>query len=268
MKYVHIDLKELEAKKNYPSVCCLLSIPIIFCILAYLFGIIVLFFDRVGIFSMFLNLFASIVVILFLISVLSFFPAIFFAISAFFTHEISYCESCDEAFDFDVTVCPLCGNELEHESEADIKLIRGEIIGNGQTFIRHITRDENGEIVIGHGELAIENGTDLNAIAILIACGTNEILHAVYIQYHSSYTVRRIKDGEYTLYFTLGRHWDDESKKFLKNRTYQRFEDPIEFYSSRHGESIQYSIMSVSLHGVAEGRARTEFLSEDEFPTW
>ena len=135
------------------------------------------------------------------------------------------------------------------------------IISNGNTFISHITRD-------GHGELTIENGTDLNAIAILIACGTNEILQAVYIQYHSSYTIRRINDGEYMLYFALGRNWDEDLKKFLKNRTYQCFEDPIKFYSSRHEESIQYSIISVSLHGVAEGRARTEFLSEDEFPTW
>ena len=37
---------------------------------------------------------------------------------------ISYCESCDETYDVDVTECPHCGNKLKHMSKYDIKDLR------------------------------------------------------------------------------------------------------------------------------------------------
>lgn len=248
-RYVTIDSKEIKAGKGYWLA--------VFMILLILLIIPFISLALVVIFPLFRGTIGDMLFILIYISFT------FIAIMLFISpdsRDISYCGSCDEPFDFDVTVCPLCGNELEHDFKTGIKMIRDKM--NGKIFVSYITGDE-------HGKLDIENGTDLDAVAILTPLSTNEILLAVYIRANDSNTVWRISDGEYSLYFTLGKNWDDELKEFRRNQIYQRFEDPINFISIRSSEgSIKYNILSVTLHEVAEGRANTIFVDEDEFPTW
>lgn len=103
MKYVDIDSKKLKGKINYSAI-------LVFFGIAVLIYLIIQFFGLSGIIKW----------ILYLIS--AFFVLI--AIECLTTHEISYCRLCDKAFDFDVTKCPICGNELEHMGKGNVEDIR------------------------------------------------------------------------------------------------------------------------------------------------
>ena len=105
MKFVYIHSKELKGKLDYRD-------------MLLFFGIVLLIFFIIKYFG-----FSGIIKwILYLIS--AFF--IMLLIDCLTIYRISYCSSCDEAFDFDVTECPLCGNKLEHISKNYLKEKREE----------------------------------------------------------------------------------------------------------------------------------------------
>jgi len=119
----------------------------------------------------------------------------------------------------------------------------------------------------GNGELTIENGLDLDAVAVLSSTEEPEVpLLAVYVQANDSCTTARVSDGTYMLYFAVGEDWDEASKKFTKNAGYNRFEHEFEWKTTRSKYKINYTIWTVTLHPVVGGTAGTESLSEDEFP--
>ena len=105
MKYVYIDSKELKGKLDYTD-------------MLLFFGIVLLIF----LFIKYFGVSGIIKWILYLIS--AFF--IMLLIDCLTIHRISYCRSCDEAFDFDINECPLCGKKLEQISKNYVKDIREE----------------------------------------------------------------------------------------------------------------------------------------------
>jgi hypothetical protein len=119
----------------------------------------------------------------------------------------------------------------------------------------------------GYGELKIENGRDLDAIGVIASSREPKIpLIAVYIQSKDSFTVEGIKDDMYTLYFTLGEDWDSDMKKFTRKTTYARFEDQLEFKTTRTATETRYTVFTVTLHPVTGGAAETKPVSEADFP--
>ncbi len=113
----------------------------------------------------------------------------------------------------------------------------------------------------GQGQLSIDNGLDLDAVAVLQR-NDNNVLVAVYVRGKDSYTLTSIPDGTYELYFTLGEDWDSTEARFTRRRNLSRFDDPLPF----HTTATTYSTWSVTLHPVAGGTAGTETVPEGEFP--
>jgi len=119
----------------------------------------------------------------------------------------------------------------------------------------------------GYGKLKIENGRDLDAVGVLSSSREPKIpLIAVYIQSKDSFTVEGIEDDMYTLYFTLGEDWDSDMKKFTRKTTYARFEDQLEFKTTRNTIWINYTVFTITLHPVIGGAAETKPVSEADFP--
>jgi len=107
----------------------------------------------------------------------------------------------------------------------------------------------------------------LDAVGVLASSRKPKIpLIAVYIQSKDSFTVEGIKDDMYTLYFTLGEDWDSDMKKFTRKTTYARFEDQLEFKTTRTATGIRYTVFTVTLHPVIGGTAGTKPVSEADFP--
>ena len=113
----------------------------------------------------------------------------------------------------------------------------------------------------GKGELGVENGLDLDAIAVLVRPDGAWAL-AVYIRNHDNFTITGIPDSTYDLYFTLGEDWDSEQAKFTRRTRLSRFEELFPFTTT----ATTYTVWSVTLHPVEGGGAETEAVPEDEFP--
>jgi hypothetical protein len=135
------------------------------------------------------------------------------------------------------------------------EVIQAERLSTGTLLVQRTS--------VGMGELKVENGTDLDAVAILSRSEQPNIpLLAVYIQAGDSYAVKRIGDGIYILWYTLGKDWDDTSKSFLRNTSLNRFEDELSFTTT----ASAYEVYEATLHPVVGGTAETEPVDSNTFP--
>jgi hypothetical protein len=118
----------------------------------------------------------------------------------------------------------------------------------------------------GCGELAIENGNDIDSVAVLSGIHGLRTL-AVYVGAHSKFTtVTCIADGTYYLYFTLGEDWDSNSARFTRRVRFFRFEDTFVFETKPIQGGEEYTRWNVTLHPVEGGTAETPPVPEGEFP--
>ncbi len=113
----------------------------------------------------------------------------------------------------------------------------------------------------GYGELEIDNGLDLDAVAVL-ATLANETVISVYIWANNKVTVTGIRDGTYKLFFMLGEDWDEAQGRFTRKVAYKVFEDVFPYTTT----STTATIWSVTLHPVPSGTAQTEYVNPEEFP--
>lgn len=114
----------------------------------------------------------------------------------------------------------------------------------------------------GYGKLEIDNGTDLDAAAVLTTRG-EEIVFSVYIRAHSKVTITGIRDGTYKLFFMMGEDWDNAVGRFTRKTSYQVFEDTFPYTTTATKATIWY----VTLHPVVGGTAETEHVDPNEFPS-
>lgn len=113
----------------------------------------------------------------------------------------------------------------------------------------------------GDGELEIDNGTSLDAIAKLVNINTNKSIITVYIKARSVYNITEISDGDYKLFFNLGNDWDDKLKAFSVNSSYEVFEEKFDYKTT----ATQYQTFSVTLNPVVNGQAETNEVNPVEF---
>lgn len=121
----------------------------------------------------------------------------------------------------------------------------------------------------GLGKLEIKNGTDLDAVAKLIDLSKDVAIYTVYIKAQDTYTIKKIPDGRYKLFFSAGQNWDEVSNNFLVMPSYSKFEDIFDYYTKKYIEGdyehTKVTTWSVTLNPVEGGTAKTDDISEQEF---
>jgi len=131
---------------------------------------------------------------------------------------------------------------------------------------------KNSYYLNGFGELQIKNGTSLDAIAKLVNTNINKSVFTVYIKANTTYTINKVKDGNYKLFFNLGNDWDTEIKAFTVNSSYKVFEDLFDFTTREYEEgnyiNTRYSTFEVTLNPVIGGTAETENVNVAEFANY
>jgi hypothetical protein len=116
----------------------------------------------------------------------------------------------------------------------------------------------------GHGRLNVENGTQYDAVAILVDDPTNSPRRAVFIRTHESGAITSLPAGDYRLRFQLGSDWLRE-RRFCQTAGTSEFDSLLNFREKITDEGIDYQAFTVTLHTTVGGTATTHQLPEDEF---
>ena len=117
------------------------------------------------------------------------------------------------------------------------------------TYIRDTQRD-------GYGLLTIHNNWTMDTVAVLTDQNMKPLL-VVYIRTGESLDITGIKDGDYSLYFTIGDQWDGSAGRFSNVYGYYRYNAPLPFVTDK----IEYSIFELDLYEAGA----SNFLP-DQFP--
>lgn len=114
----------------------------------------------------------------------------------------------------------------------------------------------------GLGTLRIINGTDQDAVVKLVGSTVPRTTYRfVYTRANSEATIKGVGPGTYVLKFGLGVDWDQRSLRFLRNRSYFQFVDPLHFQETK----TRYAEYEFTLHRVPGGTAHTTTIDESTF---
>ena len=128
------------------------------------------------------------------------------------------------------------------------------------------SRPPNGTILYsgirgGLGRLTIRNGPSQDGVVTLVRGRSKAI--SVYVRARSSTTVRDIKDGTYTIYYTTGSPFSFSVSKgrFTRGATYWRFKDRLLFVLPP-----RYTVAILTLYAVSGGNAPTTQIPPGDYP--
>lgn len=116
----------------------------------------------------------------------------------------------------------------------------------------------------GHGRLTIDNGTGLDAVAVLVHAYDEHPYRAIYIRAGEKGIFTRIAQGSYYLRFQFGADWTRQ-RRFCEIHGTEQFVEVLDFTERLKGDVIEYAVFEVTLHRIAGGNARTEVLASTEF---
>lgn len=152
---------------------------------------------------------------------------------------------------------------LENQKVKDFSNIPEKYIPNGKILLK------NKRYFSGLGELTIKNGTNNDAVVKLVPTTINKSAITFYVRRNSNFTIKKIRDGNYKLYFMVGRHYDEDSLIFLQDCSFAVFEEGFPFttdeYRVEDKIKTEYSIFEITLHPVIGGKAKTDAITKKDF---
>jgi hypothetical protein len=110
----------------------------------------------------------------------------------------------------------------------------------------------------GLGELTVKNGTNRDAVAMLMhETVAPKVRRYFYVKANSEYAVTDIAKGTYRLAFMTGIDWDAGSRKFLRDAQASQFDELFDFTEEPTPQGTRYSTWTVTLNPVSGGTGRT-----------
>jgi len=116
----------------------------------------------------------------------------------------------------------------------------------------------------GRGELAIENGTDEDALLTLSRDG--RAVYAVYVRASADTELTGIADGDYEMFVAQGDGWNEELRRFTASPDYTKFNDRAPFATVREADAVRYTRLRITLQPVVGGNAGTLPVDPDSYP--
>lgn len=117
---------------------------------------------------------------------------------------------------------------------------------------------------LGHGALTVANGTSQDAV-LKLAAADGSIRRFVYVRALDTLRVLGIGQCACTVQFALGSGWDTQRQRFQRNTSFAEFADGFAFQEARTSEGVEYATFRVTLHPVANGKARTNRIDAARF---
>jgi len=111
----------------------------------------------------------------------------------------------------------------------------------------------------GLGSLTIKNGSESDAIAVVVDAATQRPRRAVYIRRGEVGLMRSMPVGTYILRFQFGDTWL-ESRRFCNISSTSEFEERIAFTERQSDTGTEFSRVELTLYTVQGGNAPTDTL--------
>jgi hypothetical protein len=119
------------------------------------------------------------------------------------------------------------------------------------------------------GQLTVSNGTDHHAIAKLIDIEADRKVLSLAICARQQSTIYRITDGTYRLIFAFGDRVYVGTDQFESPSGFSKFDNPLSFATTHMADAdyyyTNYTKLSVTLHAVVGGNAKTTSIPRSEF---
>lgn len=117
----------------------------------------------------------------------------------------------------------------------------------------------------GLSQLKVSNGTIYDAVVKLVDSKSGNTQRFVYVRANLEATIKNISPCSCILKFSQGRDWDISAQKFLYNRSFWQFSNPIDFKEIKKDTGVEWIDYQVTLHPVATGTATTQPINESDF---
>ena len=108
------------------------------------------------------------------------------------------------------------------------------------TYIKDTTRN-------GYGLLVVYNNWTMDTVAVLTDRWDKPKV-AVYLRAKDALEIDGIRDGQYSLFFTIGSGWNSSAGKFNQVYGYYHYNDPMIFETDDVGDEIEYTILELDLY--------------------
>ncbi len=138
---------------------------------------------------------------------------------------------------------------------------------NCQTIPDGTFRPLNGMLILdmrgglGVNQINVDNGTDQDSVIVLIK-PDNTLMVAFYVRTKEQFILFGIPDGKVQVYFSTGKDWDGNQKKFLTGAIYSLLDSPVNFIAAG-GFGSERDISLVS--GLGSPTPSNE-VTPDQFP--
>lgn len=128
---------------------------------------------------------------------------------------------------------------------------------------RPLTGNLKTPVILGNGELSIENGSQVDGVvAIADSIKPGIAIAAAFIRFGEKLRIVGIPDGVYIVLFATGSGWLDKDQLFENGLQVKQFEGTFDFTTTAQ----HYTTWEISLQPVLGGEGRTDVVSPDKFP--
>jgi hypothetical protein len=117
----------------------------------------------------------------------------------------------------------------------------------------------------GHGKLVVTNGNSQDAAVILADLASNQDDRLLYVRSGMQATMAGISPGQYRIKFQIGKNWDEVAENFQCATGTAVFDKTESFTEEERGDGIEYSRLSITLHKVVRGNARSSPIPRQAF---
>ena len=116
----------------------------------------------------------------------------------------------------------------------------------------------------GLGRLSVSNGSQFDAVAVLLGAANDVPLRAIYIRRDELGVITQLPPGRYRLRFQFGSSWH-VSRYFCQVVGTSEFDDQFDFDEVEDSDGVEYKTFEVTLHPVPQGTATTRSIPNTAF---
>jgi hypothetical protein len=117
----------------------------------------------------------------------------------------------------------------------------------------------------GHGRLVVTNGNPQDAAVLLADQAGQQDDRLMYVRSGMQATMAGIPPGQYRIKFQIGKNWDERVEQFRCVTGTAVFDKTKSFTEAERADGIEYSRLSITLHKVVGGNARTSAIAQQCF---